>query len=80
MGSMGKVGFDMQEWCLMYQLQASWMSIPTAPMYSASKHAVLGFARSVAATVKRNNIRVNVIHPFFSGKSLNLLPASDREP
>jgi len=46
---------------------ASWMSIPTAPMYSASKHAVLGFARSVATTVKGKNIRVNVIHPFFSG-------------
>ena len=38
-------------------------------MYSASKHAVLGFARSVAACVKNRNIRVNVIHPFFCSKS-----------
>jgi len=56
---------------------ASWMSIPTAPMYSASKHAVLGFARSVATTVKGKNIRVNVIHPFFSAtgilKPVNML-------
>jgi len=49
---------------------ASWMSIPTAPMYSASKHAVLGFARSVAVTVKSRNIRVNVIHPFFSATGI----------
>jgi NAD(P)-dependent dehydrogenase (short-subunit alcohol dehydrogenase family) len=48
-------------------------------MYSASKHAVLGFARSVAATVKDRNIRVNVIHPFFSGKSLSIAPALERE-
>lgn len=41
-------------------------------MYTASKHAVLGFARSVAATVKSRKIRVNVIHPFFSGKSLGV--------
>lgn len=41
-------------------------------MYSASKHAVLGFARSVAASVKNRNIRVNVIHPFFSRGSLYL--------
>jgi len=49
---------------------ASWSSIPGAPMYSASKHAVLGFARSVAATVKGRGIRVNVIHPFFSATGI----------
>jgi len=49
---------------------ASWMCIPTAPMYTASKHAVLGFARSVTATVKSRNIRVNVIHPFFSATGI----------
>jgi NAD(P)-dependent dehydrogenase (short-subunit alcohol dehydrogenase family) len=48
------------------------MSIPSAPTYSASKHAVLGFARSVALTVKKRNIRVNVVHPFFSGESLDV--------
>ena len=55
------------------------MSIPTAPMYSASKHAVLGFARSVAVTVKSKNIRVNVVHPFFSGKCLYIVTTSGRE-
>lgn len=49
---------------------ASWMSLPSAPMYSASKHAVLGFARSVAPTVKSRNIRVNVVHPFFSATGI----------
>jgi len=49
---------------------ASWMCLPSAPMYSASKHAVLGFARSVASTVKKKNIRVNVVHPFFSATGI----------
>jgi len=49
-------------------------------MYSASKHAALGFARSVAATVKDRNIRVNVIHPFFSRKPLYKTLAIEREP
>jgi len=48
-------------------------------MYTASKHAVLGFARSVAASVKNKGIRVNVIHPFFSGKSLNMVSTLKRE-
>jgi len=56
------------------------MSIPTAPMYSASKHAVLGFARSVAIAVKKRGIRVNVIHPFFSGRSLCIAPRRNAEP
>ncbi|KAF9649475.1 NAD(P)-binding protein [Thelephora ganbajun] len=49
---------------------ASWMCIAAAPMYTASKHAVLGFARSVAAAVKGRNIRVNIIHPFFSATGI----------
>lgn len=49
-------------------------------MYSASKHAVLGFARSVAVAVKKRNIRVNVIHPFFSGRSLCIAPRRNMEP
>ena len=56
------------------------MSLPDGPMYTASKHAVLGFARSVAATVKGRNIRVNVIHPFFTGKALCIAPILEREP
>ena len=55
------------------------MCLATAPMYTASKHAVLGFARSVAATVKSKNIRVNVVHPFFSGKLLWIAMGSERE-
>jgi len=49
-------------------------------MYSASKHAVLGLARSVAVAVKKRNIRVNVIHPFFSGRSLCIAPRRNTEP
>ena len=49
-------------------------------MYTASKHAVLGFARSVAATVQSRNIRVNVIHPFFSGRFIDIVLALEREP
>lgn len=45
-------------------------------MYSASKHAVLGFARSVASTVKKRNIRVNVVHPFFSGEPTDVPPTN----
>ena len=49
-------------------------------MYTASKHAVLGFARSVAATVRSRNIRVNVIHPFFSGKFFDITLTLERKP
>ncbi|KIM92015.1 hypothetical protein PILCRDRAFT_108768 [Piloderma croceum F 1598] len=44
---------------------ASWQAIPGAPLYSASKHAVLGFMRSIYLTCLAKNIRVAVVHPFF---------------
>jgi len=44
---------------------ASWQSIVGAPLYSASKHAVLGFMRSIYPLCLAHGIRVGVIHPFF---------------
>jgi len=33
------------------------------PMYAATKHAVIGFGRAVAAANEANNVRINVICP-----------------
>jgi len=44
---------------------ASWQAIPNAPLYSASKHAVLGFMRSIHPQCLASGIRVGVVHPFF---------------
>jgi len=49
---------------------ASWQAITGAPLYSASKHAVLGFMRSIYLTCLAKKIRVGVVHPFFVGQSL----------
>ncbi|KAI0043269.1 NAD(P)-binding protein [Auriscalpium vulgare] len=51
---------------------ASWQGIPLAPQYSASKHAVLGFMRSIEKIVARDNVRVATIHPWFA--DTNILP------
>ncbi|KDQ55799.1 hypothetical protein JAAARDRAFT_37225 [Jaapia argillacea MUCL 33604] len=45
---------------------ASWQAIPAAPMYSASKHAILGLMRSLYTACQLDGIRVAVIHPFFA--------------
>lgn len=45
---------------------ASWQSIPAGEMYSASKHGVLGFARSVHPYLARHGIRISIIHPWFA--------------
>jgi len=49
---------------------ASWQAIVGAPMYSASKHAVLGFMRSLHLPCQEAGIRVGVIHPFFADTSI----------
>lgn len=43
---------------------ASFFGIPKAPMYSAAKHGILGFMRSMAYTCQAEGIRINMIAPF----------------
>jgi len=45
---------------------ASWLGIPHAAMYTASKHAVLGIMRSIHPAMELKGIRVGCIHPFFA--------------
>ncbi|KAF4503029.1 C2H2 zinc finger [Fusarium agapanthi] len=40
-------------------------ALPSAPVYAASKHAVVGLCASVAAEVGSKNIRVNTVAPGF---------------
>lgn len=44
------------------------------PMYSASKHAVLGFMRALFPSLRRDGIRISVVHPWFA--DTNLIPAN----
>ncbi|GAA5932167.1 uncharacterized protein JCM15063_001141 [Sporobolomyces koalae] len=44
---------------------ASFFGIPGAPLYTASKHAVLGFMRSLYHNAKSENIAISTINPFF---------------
>lgn len=37
------------------------------PLYSASKHALLGLMRSLAGTYELKGIRISSIHPWFAG-------------
>jgi NAD(P)-dependent dehydrogenase (short-subunit alcohol dehydrogenase family) len=48
---------------------ASWVGLPSAPQYTASKHAVLGLMRSLDPVVAADNIRIAVIHPWFAGNA-----------
>ncbi|KAF6763116.1 hypothetical protein DFP72DRAFT_874743 [Ephemerocybe angulata] len=53
---------------------ASWIGIPKAPLYSCSKHAILGLMRSLTKPLAFKGIRVAVIHPFFA--DTNILPTA----
>lgn len=44
------------------------MPIPGGPLYTASKHAVLGLMRSLHLPLEMQGIRIGVIHPFFAGE------------
>ncbi|BGO90223.1 hypothetical protein NBRC10512_002426 [Rhodotorula toruloides] len=44
---------------------ASFMGIPGAPAYGATKHAVLGLMRSLYFDARVYGIRINTVHPFF---------------
>jgi NAD(P)-dependent dehydrogenase (short-subunit alcohol dehydrogenase family) len=49
---------------------ASWQAIPGGPMYSASKHGVLGFMRSLYHPCLEDGIRIGIIHPFFADTAI----------
>jgi len=49
---------------------ASWQALPSAPLYSASKHAILGFMRSLYLPCLKDGIRVAVIHPWFADTAI----------
>ncbi|KAF9258309.1 NAD(P)-binding protein [Marasmius fiardii PR-910] len=53
---------------------ASWLGIPSATQYTASKHAVLGVMRSMHPIYERLNIRIATIHPFFADTAIVSLP------
>lgn len=53
---------------------ASWVSVPFAPLYAASKHAVLGLMRTFASDLESQNIRVGSVHSFFANTGLLPLP------
>jgi len=53
---------------------ASWMPIPGGPLYTASKHAVLGVMRSLHLPLELQGIRIGVIHPFFADTAIVPLP------
>ncbi|KAF5594884.1 C2H2 zinc finger [Fusarium subglutinans] len=58
-----------QDWDLMMNVTvasaAGIRALPSAPVYAASKHAVVGLCASVAAEVGSKNIRVNTVAPGF---------------
>ncbi|KIK69297.1 hypothetical protein GYMLUDRAFT_35372 [Collybiopsis luxurians FD-317 M1] len=56
---------------------ASWIGNPLIPVYAATKHAVLGLARSLEPALSAKGVRVAVISPFFAETAIirNILPA-----
>ncbi|KAJ3763228.1 NAD(P)-binding protein [Lentinula raphanica] len=47
---------------------ASWTPLSKAPIYTASKHAVLAIMRSLDVSFASRGIRIASIHPFFAGR------------
>uniref|UniRef100_A0A0W0EYN9 NAD(P)-binding protein n=1 Tax=Moniliophthora roreri TaxID=221103 RepID=A0A0W0EYN9_MONRR len=54
---------------------ASWLPIPGAPQYAASKHAMLGVMRALHPLYTQYGIRISSIHPFFANTDIVPLPA-----
>ncbi|KAJ8516603.1 hypothetical protein ONZ45_g6104 [Pleurotus djamor] len=50
--------------------KASWTTIPGAPQYTASKHAVLGTMRALYPIISSDNIRIGSIHPFYADTNI----------
>ncbi|KAH6914395.1 hypothetical protein BKA70DRAFT_1421172 [Coprinopsis sp. MPI-PUGE-AT-0042] len=53
---------------------ASWVGLPLAELYTASKHAVLGLMRALHARLEMNGIRVGCIHPWFAATDILDIP------
>jgi NAD(P)-dependent dehydrogenase (short-subunit alcohol dehydrogenase family) len=55
---------------------ASWTPIACAPLYTGSKHAILGIMRSLATTASLlpKPLRLGCIHPFFAETSILRTP------
>jgi short chain dehydrogenase len=56
---------------------ASWESIPNAPVYSAAKHGLLGFMRSLQSYWGYEGIRFAIVHPWFAGVCRFCIDISD---
>lgn len=57
---------------------AAFGMLPIDPLYSATKHALVGFARSVAAANAESNVRINVICPGVVDTAI--VPDAFRDP
>jgi NAD(P)-dependent dehydrogenase (short-subunit alcohol dehydrogenase family) len=44
--------------------------VPADPVYAATKHAVVGFVRSVAPTLERRGISINAVCPGFADTAM----------
>jgi len=55
---------------------ASWQGIPGAPLYTSSKHAILGVMRSLATTASLlpKPLRLGCVHPFFVDTTILGIP------
>lgn len=42
---------------------------PVAPVYGTSKHGVIGLVRSLAPSLKENDIQINALAPSVLGES-----------
>ncbi|EIN11757.1 NAD(P)-binding protein [Punctularia strigosozonata HHB-11173 SS5] len=49
---------------------ASWQAVSGGPLYSASKHGVLGLARSLYPDARSAGIRTAIIHPWFAATGI----------
>lgn len=57
---------------------AAFGMLPIDPLYSATKHSLVGFARSIAAANEGSNVRINVICPGVVDTAI--VPDSFRDP
>jgi NAD(P)-dependent dehydrogenase (short-subunit alcohol dehydrogenase family) len=53
-------------------------AVPEDPVYAATKHAVVGFVRSVAPTLESRGISINAVCPGFADTAMVTGTARDR--